>query len=79
MYYPDEHKKNQKFTDHRKHRMIVQLRKTHQDKEEEKRKYFLLFKWVLLQQIKDKNLIKNSNHFRKIVYAGNFIKRTKAL
>lgn len=59
------------------HRSKVLKKKQLMEIEEQKRKYFLLFKWVLLNRVKRDYLDKKTNHFKLMIHLANFIKRIK--
>ena len=44
-----------------------------------KLKYFLLFKWGLINKIKNERLDSTHEQIRRFIYTNNFIKRVKAL
>lgn len=49
------------------------------ESDEYKRKYFLLFKWMILHNIKGEQFDLKMRQIRKMVYAANFVKLVKAL
>jgi hypothetical protein len=75
LYFKDEEATRERFFQSKVHAGVTLKRKEARDKSEQQRKYFLLYKWAILNNLKSTSFFDNDERHRTRLYVSNFIKR----